>query len=355
MRSKNRPGFTLIEILVVIAILLMLTVAVVAAINFTGGANRIREGARSAQAAFLGAKDRALHAKEQRGIRLLRDANDLSLVNGFAYCAPVEPQRYGGVPPVSAVGQTVQIENFDLGLGAGPQPILVHGISVDWMLLQSERFLPFPRRIRIPIATNGQWYSFGNVTPGLPNEATLILTTPYQGAYMPGASGSIAVPPNDPMATCEIAIGTELLPNHAPMSLPSGMVIDLNLSSIQTFQTSVLPANVPLGWLTIGPDPNVAGNVLVQPPNIDIMFTPRGAITGPASAGGPLYFLLRDLADATARVNPIAADAKESMVLAVHPMTGHVQAYPIDPTDADANTFADDLFRFARTGNRAGN
>ena len=318
---SRRSGFTLIEILVVVAILAMLAVLTVSAFSgFAGGSARLRDAARTGQAAFMGAKDRALHAKERRGLRLLRDSSDATLANGFAYVAPVAPQRYGAVSPVN--GPPIQVALFDPG--TGPQALLVRGVGVDWYALRD--FFPFPPRIKIPVTGNGQSYTFTPASVTLVNpatlETTLLLTTPFVGG---------AIPATDPQATCEIEIGNELLPFHAPIPLPSGIVIDLKRSS----------PNVQAAW--------------TLPANPDVMYSPRGVIAGPLTAGGPLYFLLRDIGDATANLNPIDPLAKESLILAVVPATGHVQSYPCDPTDADANGTADDLFRFAKLGQRTGN
>jgi hypothetical protein len=136
-------------------------------------------------------------------------------------------------------------------------------------------------------------------------------------------------------SSCEIELAPELLPNHAPISLPSGVVIDLDFSS-----------------------PNVVANWPATPPatNINLMFSPRGMISGPLSALGPIHFLLNDIQDATQGLSPIdPANKGEKLILTIFPQTGNVATFPIDPTDADNNGVADDLFRFAKIGSTAGN
>src|SRR5262245_11411439 len=63
---RRRSGFTLVELLVVISILLVLS-TVVWAVFKPSNTEKMRSAARIAQSAFLGAKDRALHAKDLRG------------------------------------------------------------------------------------------------------------------------------------------------------------------------------------------------------------------------------------------------------------------------------------------------
>jgi len=84
MKSRQRSGFTLVELLVVIGILLLLASLSVAVFNSVRSSDRMRSGARIAQSAFLGAKDRALHAKDLRGVRLTRDSTNLPGSDGIA-------------------------------------------------------------------------------------------------------------------------------------------------------------------------------------------------------------------------------------------------------------------------------
>jgi hypothetical protein len=120
-------------------------------------------------------------------------------------------------------------------------------------------------------------------------------------------------------------VGYELLPNVPPMSLPSGVVIDLANSS-----------------------PAARG---------DILFSPRGMIAGTAAAVGPIYFMLRDIRDVVEGINPAdntVVVQRDQMIVALFPQTGHVQIYPVDRTDANGDNVSDDLFRFAKLGSAAG-
>jgi prepilin-type N-terminal cleavage/methylation domain-containing protein len=358
-RPGRRRGFTLIELLVVIGIILALTTFVVMVFNGNSGSEKIRSAARIAQSAILGARDRALHAGAmnlsnpavgRRGIRFLRDPQDATLATGFVYLQPINNLKYG--LPVG--GARIQIENIDTnGDGVVDAPRLVRGYGVDWLNFYSVGDLPLPGRIRISASpASGSWYSFAN-PPVL--DPAVTYPDPLTGNPVPTVTLTLATdllnpdftPPNpiavqQTTASCEIQVGYELLPNQAPIALPSGVVIDLDQSS----------PNVTSNW--------PAG---ATPTSIDILFSPRGMITGPFAALGPIHFLLNDVQDATQDLSPIdPANKGEKLILTLFPQTGHVATYPIDPTDvinnssgaAGADGLADNLFRFAQLGSTAG-
>jgi hypothetical protein len=161
----------------------------------------------------------------------------------------------------------------------------------------------------------------------------------------PSPSGPI--PATDSRASIDVQLGNDLLPFHQPISLSSGCVIDLAHSSanVQTL------AGVGAGF---------------NPP-VDVMFSPRGQIAGSLQGLGPLHFLLRDLRDAAAGLDPASVAQSQQargdvLVLTVVPQTGLVQVFEADPTDAvnnatgapGADGVIDDLFHFAKIGSAAG-
>jgi hypothetical protein len=141
---------------------------------------------------------------------------------------------------------------------------------------------------------------------------------------------------------------------------------------------------------------SLAGLGSGQNPPIDIMFSPRGNVSGVLQGLGAMHFLLRDLKDATAAgtnftytdsggnaipcggwiVGPDPRPAGtnqwgtrdpnqyDRLIVTVFPQTGLVQVYEIDPTDVIINGsnpvqsgsdgIADDIFHFARIGSAAG-
>src|SRR5262249_44538562 len=232
--------------------------------------------------------------------------------------------------------------------------VLITGTQATTWYQQDQNGIwpPSGVQIRIPYQT-GQWLNLARVQNSPPywgtmNGTTLQLTlqVPYQGGqpYPPNVD---AIPITDANASCDIQLGNDLLPFHQPIQLSSGIVIDLKFCSTNV-QT-------------------LAGIGGTTTPYVDIMFSPRGGVSGYLSALGPLHFLLRDLKSATAGVDPrnlaaVQTANAELMVLTVFPQTGLVQVFEVDPADLADNTsgtagadgLADDLFAFAKQGKSAG-
>lgn len=354
--KRSRNGFTLVEILVVVTILLILAGATLAVFNAGKSSDKMRSGARVAQSAFLGAKDRALHAKDLRGIRLTRDTGNLNLVNGFVYLQPLPMQSAGNTagknPNDFAIYRPISDATQIVIAGAEGRAFFNQDTNGLWPSTSLQ--------IRIPAGTGGQWFQLARLNPANPLPPFWVIPDPnnvangtnnywmnLQTGYPGGSSGNPAVNTTDPGASCDIQLGNDVLPFHQPITLLSGCVIDLAQCNSA--------AQAVAGYNPSSP-PN-------PPPNIDIMFSPRGNVTGPVSALGMLCFTLRDIRDATRKIDPADSTVQgDCLVLAVMPQTGLVQTFDADLTDTLTNAtglpgadgLADDIFAFAKRGLSAG-
>ena len=95
----GRRGFTLVELLVVVGIALLLTTFTVLGINFTFESERVRSGSRQLQSMLEGARDRAIFAREPRGVRFLLDNDPLNgrKVSSMVYIGAGEEWREGSI------------------------------------------------------------------------------------------------------------------------------------------------------------------------------------------------------------------------------------------------------------------
>jgi prepilin-type N-terminal cleavage/methylation domain-containing protein len=367
--KSNRCGFTIVELLVVIAIMLVLAGMAAIVFNSVKSSDKLRSGARIAQSAFLGAKDRALHAKDLRGVRLTRDQSNPNLINGFVFVQSLGMLTY---PQGS-----IQIERVDLvdtsgnpppdGLADSSEICIVHGFDgtesgppagpyVDWALppgTPKSQFFASPLKIRIPSGGNGSWYSFfmntsGKYAFGPGNEYLQLYGAFTQSStFILPVPAVVAVDRTLSFASCDIQLGNEVLPFHQPITLPSGCVIDLAYCNS--------PVQILAGYnQPIGPNGY---------PLVDIMFSPRGNVSGATGALGVLCFTLRDIRDATNRLDPAAPNLQgDTLILGVFPQTGLVQTFDADLTDVVINATglpgsdgaADNLFNFAQRGMAAG-
>ena len=398
MPQNRRSGFTLTELLIVIGILLILSTMSLAVYNTGRSSDRMRSGARTAQSALLGAKDRAMHAKNFRGVRLFRDENALvagpfftpggisngipCLISGFIYLQPVDMQTYpaGSIqlerPDVDQNGSADSSAVFIIrGFDASSPNTPAKALYVNFAQLANTgtNIFPSPGQIRIP-ATTGQWYQFSYQTSGaapynlsIGNEVLQLTSAftqpplvPFIGNTPPNNLDVAAFPissSTNNFSSCDIQMGNEALPFHSPISLPSSCVIDLRYSSSNL--QNAAGANFAAGS---------------RAPNVDIMFSPRGNVAGVAGGTGALYFTLRDIVDASGASSvfvttpPSPRDPSdptcqgECLILALNPATGLVQTYPANLTDVLNNAtgasgsdgLADNLFSFAQTGKAAG-
>jgi len=361
-RPGNRSAFTLIELLVVIGILLVLSTLTYAVFGTGRNSDKTRSAARIAQSAFLGAKDRALHAKDLRGIRLTRDNNgptfasgSFAIANGFVFLQPLPLQSTGNIG-TAMLKDVAVIDPTGNGLASNATEIVISGQQAQSWHAQDQAGIWPSGMLQVRIQSGqGQWYQLAKQSNTPPywfttdpnNNLNLRLQTPL----VAGLIGS-----SDPRASIDIQLGNDMLPFHQPITLPSGVIIDLAASSV----------NVQAA----------AGNSA----NLDIMFSPRGNVSGPVAGIGPLHFLIRGLKDATVGVNPWAVGSAASpnpdlsqgdrLILSVFPQTGLVQTFEIDPTDHFTNPslvspisypgtggpdgIADNLFNFAQQGKSAG-
>jgi len=336
-RSKSdaaRRGFTLVELLVVMAIITLLAVLMLGAFQ-KNDAERLRASARTLQSYLEGARSQARSQRRNVGVRLVRSPTDPFIATGLVYVGSTEyltgtvdiawNTTNGWVVQNNAAGEWPRMA--DVSVNPNGRDLLKPGLRME-----------LPRG-------SGNWFT---VDLFMGNQARLVghypLSTWNASAMQYEAQPATSVP-------YRLELAPAPLPNKDPQLFERGMAIDL------------VASRVPSAWLT---SPNVP---------MDIMFDARGNPTGAIAAGGLIHLYLTTLADVeltrlqfvdhpangTASPlpppvipgNPPVVPSEEPQLVTVFTQTGQVQVSQIDFTDSDMNGRPDSPFRYARRGTEA--
>lgn len=338
--ASTRSGFTLVELLVVIAVMLVLITITAVAIDFGFNSERVRSGARQLQSALEGARDRAIFAREPRGLRLLVDPAEPRMVSSLIYVGASKDWKAGRIrlermdfeEDANGNGRLDGGEDTNSNgrldgnnVADGPEVLIVRGdVACGWSTLKDRGFLGvyedlnFNRqldpgedqnnnglldldapRIKIPNDDNGSWYTVltHRVTP---TSQVLQLVTPYRDPGTTAPNEVIAFQGTGPN-TYVLELPPRILADAQPILLPEGVVIDLD--------GSALPADwrpsrgedtvIANGVIDGGEDANGNGvlNTGTYSGHMDIMFSPRGVVYGPLAAVGLMNLYLTERKD----------------------------------------------------------
>ena len=298
---RDRPAFTLIEMMVVISIMLILTAITFTVINVSMNQDRISDSGRTIQAFLEGARDRAIHAGQPRGVRFILDPTSTTarpIASSMVYIGA--PGLYGeGLVYLTGTGsQTVN------GI-----PVPGASSGTGWRGLIDRGRLVTGARIQIPKGT-GNWY-----TISLPSNPLTLerfnLTRDFIGT----------LPTLSSPETYRLELTPAVLPGQQPRPLARGIMIDL------------LQSQLPGTW--------AAGTM-------DILFSPRGTVTGPLSGFGMIHLVLADVVDVENGLivgNPNKEGGE--LIVTVTTQTGNISTHHVDTTTPG------DPFRFAEIGEAA--
>ena len=384
---KTRRGFTMIELMVVVGIMLLLAVITASAVSVTTQRDKVRAAARQVQSLIAGARDRAIYAKQPRGVRLLIDPTNNRTVSSLVYIRPSAAWSTGAV----------QLERLDANNDGtsddypgihNPLAIVLRGFDNDpdpthaqlaarptnWLDLYNRGMLRDGSVVRIPNDDRGRPYvvstsllshaTASGVTPYYPPR--LLLTQPYLDA--PSNSSH----PDSPTAfvngtgprTYSVALANSILENADLTVFPPGTVIHLDRCTSPEYvdATPTKRGNkLPDGW-KVTPSISADPSGFDYSNEMDIMFSPRGTVIGSAGQRGIIHLYLADQKDAdrdrlvywsanavSAPEYGAAADKYErgdKCVLSVFTRTGIVATASINSNS--------DPFKFAETGEIAG-
>jgi prepilin-type N-terminal cleavage/methylation domain-containing protein len=324
-RCLPRPGFTLIELIVVISIIAFMAGLGVLLIPNLNEQQRAPRGAFMLQQTLMGARNRALRDGAPRGVRLLIDSSNPGFVKQVQYIE--QPDDFIVLPgvaqdPFNATrflpfrriysattlvgGQTVQQIVLEAPVAGAPNPApdFSGNTGIDRTL--------WPVQPGDYLEING---GLPHLITSMPDALTLQLasTLPAQ------------IPQANPVANYRI-LRTPRVSADDPIDLPDDIAIDLTTN---TTYGNPLPTN------TIT-DP-VSGTTTTT---IDILFAPSGAVVGRGTSTEAIYLWVRDTS-----LNLFEGD---NTLVVVYVRTGMAAAYQVNDTQGQ------DPYAFAKNGRASG-
>lgn len=237
----NRRGFTLIELMVAMGILLVLSALTLTMVNVTMNADRIRSASRDVQAYLEGARNQAIYSKQVRGVRFLLSPEDNTTVNSMLY-----------------IGTPNHFDNGSVTVSQGSDAIsAAPAVAQAWVDFRQRGMLINGARIKIP-KNGGDWYTIAQ--DGTDNWR---LTKPYSR-------------PTSGPENYSVELAPAILPYQEPKTLSQRVAIDLDVSKI--------PGN----WISS------AGPPTTYIEHLDILFGPRGEVY---RGTGKVHLVLSDTSD----------------------------------------------------------
>lgn len=217
MRSNRRSGFTLIEMLVVIVILLIVFSLGWVVVNSFEPSENVGGASNILYTKLVGVRDRAIHDQQPRGLRILPSADGKTSNS------------------ITVVGASGRLSAGILHFGSDRRTVLFDSVSTQqlWQKLYSKKILSSPARIKLELETHGAPLEYVMLYDGTNWKLTRDLIGPvnipemiYTGdparPYYPFPKAAVI-----PNWKYEVKLQAAILPNVEVMQLPRKAVIDL--------------------------------------------------------------------------------------------------------------------------------
>jgi prepilin-type N-terminal cleavage/methylation domain-containing protein len=307
-KTKNRRGFTLVELLVVMAIILAVAALAAAFAPRVTDSTNLTRSVDQLEQWLLTAKMRAKRDGLATGLRFVQAPGDTAnTYSQFQYIQQPDPLAGGwlsttqtsgavlyspGPPPVYLTGGILT------GASAG---LVAFGLGVDFSLgvanpaqwlVQAGDFLEL---------RDGGVYLIAGVVPPAPS-------SPATTLKLAGTAYDNALTITQPTTNYRILRQPRLLEGEPVLQMPGNFAVDNNTGF---------------------------GNVQAGPStNIEILFSPSGAVVGANAGNGKVLMMVYDTTQ--------TYDSNKAGIVAVQSRTGFVGAYSVAPPPLDPFLFAEE-------------
>ena len=294
-QNNPRSGFTLIELLIVVSIMLILMTMTISVVNFSRDSERVVGSALQIQSFLSGARDRAIQAKEPRGVRFFLDTENYRAVSSMVYINPanywsegtIQLRRWDEAPEDGTTDAGPVDINGDGTADESPTQVrVVAGADPGWWELKRRGLLFDGLRIEIPKDSN-RWYTVNtrliDTTVAKTPVQKLILDVAYSDPGDTQVNRAQAYDSGGPV-DYRLELPASVLPMD-PVKLAEDTIIDLDASKL------------PLAWRP-GTTFETGGSGNLQYSQfMDVVFSPRGNVIGAASSAGVIHLYVCDKLD----------------------------------------------------------
>lgn len=321
---RHRRGVTLIELLIVIAIMTVIATMIIAVAPRFGERQRATRGAGMLQSWLNLAKQRAVRDQRPVGIRIPSIAG--SYVTELMYVELPGEDDLGGVikipyqVPASGPTDWTQIQfvsPFDFNPATDPAAAVLPGDVINFLNRPLGQYQP--RRI-VAIARVAARTFQVKLDQALPA---------IQFQSQPGDRSFLFARKARPV------VGEPVL------QMPKDIAVDVS--------REVTAPNVPPSWYRMFPK---LGNTGGSNP-FDIVFSPAGQVVGfEGNLGSRICLWVRDVS--LGDPGPTVLPPGENMLITIYTRTGHVTAHPVDPAGLVPGATTWNPFKFTQDGLSSG-
>jgi type II secretory pathway pseudopilin PulG len=338
--TNRRVAFTLVELIVVIAIILMISALAAAFVPRVSDSQNLTRAVDSLEQWLLTAKMRAKRDGLATGIRLVQAPTDAA--GTFSQCQYIQQPEIltGGTnlgssnqakttagafqyPPGSGVYYTGGI-CINSSNGNPPNPNLAHFVNVDFTggMPAAAYYLVQP----------GDYLELGTGTGNVQ-----LITGAITATTLP-LSGKQSISQATATTNYRILRQPRVFIGEAPLQLPTNYVVDMG----------PVPNSAPqITWS------NVASSLSN---NFDILFAPSGAVIGSNAVNGKVLLCVHEQFEQNQfdPTNPTQFDPTRAGVVAVQTRTGFIGAFSLPVWVPPGPPAGYDPFAFAESGRESG-